>query len=68
MTKLVHCNGHVLEVREVGPVIFRLEASLSPIKLNGFFILEDGVARDLGRRLAEAQRAPTLSASQETTS
>jgi hypothetical protein len=58
MTKLVHCNGHVLEVREVGPVSFRLEASLGPIKLNGFFILEDCVARERVRRLAEAQRAP----------
>jgi hypothetical protein len=68
MTKLVHCNGHVLEVREVGPVIFRLEASLGPIKLNGCFIVDDNVARAWVRQFAEAQRDPTLSASQETTS
>jgi hypothetical protein len=55
----------VLEVREVGPVIFRLEASLGPIKLNGCFIVDDNVARDWVRRLAEAQREPPLSVPQE---
>jgi hypothetical protein len=31
--KLVRCNGRELEVRDVGPVIFRLPARGTPIKL-----------------------------------
>ena len=37
--KLLSCNGRILEVREVGPVVYRLEAAAHPIKLHGDFVL-----------------------------
>ena len=49
--KLVHCDGRTLEVRDLGPVIFRLTAGHIPIKVNGHRIMDDGEARDLLRDL-----------------
>lgn len=47
MAKLIYCNGSVLEVRDVGPVIFRLTAGVVPIKRHGYEIMEDAAARDV---------------------
>jgi hypothetical protein len=52
--KLLHCNGRELEVRDVGPVVFRLTAGGAPIKLHGWQILDDDAARALLRELREA--------------
>jgi hypothetical protein len=52
--KLVRCDGRALEVRDVGPVIFRLQAHGAPIKLRGLFILKDDKARELVRELQAA--------------
>jgi hypothetical protein len=49
--KLIHSTGGVLEVRDVGPVIFRVRAGVAPIKRNGWEILEDGAAREVLREL-----------------
>jgi hypothetical protein len=53
--KLLRCNGRVLEVIEVGPVVFRLAARNGPIKLHGVFVVDDQVADEWVRQLAEAQ-------------
>jgi hypothetical protein len=66
--KLLSCDGRTLLAHDISGPIYRLKPSLGPIKLNGFFILEDGVARDWARRLAEVQRDSALWAPQETTS
>lgn len=52
--KLVTCNGSSLEVRELGPIAYRLTAGEAPIKLHGRFIFEDEQARQLLRELREA--------------
>jgi hypothetical protein len=49
--KLIHSTGALLEVRDVGPVIFRLAAGRVPIKRNGWAILEDDAARVVLREL-----------------
>ncbi len=49
--KLVSGNGKQLEVRDVGPVIFRLTAGPVPIKVNGYRIVEDDSARETLRGL-----------------
>jgi hypothetical protein len=49
--KLIYCNGTILEVRDAGPVVFRLRAGKIPIKVNGYQLLEEGPARDLLRDL-----------------
>ena len=49
--KLVSSNGKILEVRDAGPVIFRLTAGVVPIKFNGKHLMEDDAARDLLRDL-----------------
>ncbi len=49
--KLIHSNGAVLEVRDLGPVVFRLRAVTVPIKVNGYRMVEDDAARDLLREL-----------------
>jgi hypothetical protein len=41
----------MLEVRDVGPIVFSLRAGEVPIKVNGFEILEDDQARKLLREL-----------------
>lgn len=43
--KLIYGTGDVLEVRELGPVIFLLTARDVPIKVNGYHVLEDDAAR-----------------------
>jgi hypothetical protein len=52
--KLLTCNGRELEVRDVGPVVYRLVAGEVPIKLHGRFAMDDDAARDLLRELIEA--------------
>ena len=52
--KLLTSNGRELEVRDVGPVVYRLVAGDVPIKLHGRFVLDDDAARDLLRELREA--------------
>lgn len=49
--KLIRSTGLVLEVRDVGPVIFRLTAGAVPIKANGYAVVEDDEARDRLRDL-----------------
>ena len=49
--KLIHSNGKLLEVRDAGPVVFRLHAGEVPIKVNGYYIMEDDAARNLLRDL-----------------
>lgn len=49
--KLLYCDGSVLEVRDVGPVVFRLRAGRAPIKRHGYEILEDEAARAVVREL-----------------
>lgn len=51
--KLIHSTGKILEVRDVGPVIFRLTSGTVPIKRNGYAILNDEDARDVLRELLE---------------
>jgi len=63
--KLLRCDGRQLEVRDVGPPIYRLDAMTGPIKLHGTFIVDDAVARDWIRQLTEAQRDPELWAPRE---
>ena len=45
--KLIKSNGKELEIRTVGPVIYRIRAGAVPIKVNGWQILEDDEARQL---------------------
>jgi hypothetical protein len=52
--KLLRCDGRLLEVRDVGPVIFRLAATAVPLKLHGWRLMEDAEARELIRSLKEA--------------
>lgn len=50
--KLIFCDGKVLEVREVGPVIYRLEARSVPLHpAGGFRLVEEEKARELLRQL-----------------
>jgi hypothetical protein len=63
--KLLSCDGRTLLAYDISGPIHRLEASLGPIRLNAWFIVDDKVARDWVRRLAEAQREPPLSVPQE---
>ncbi len=49
--KLIHSTGAVLEVRDVGPVIFRLRAGAAPIKRNGWEIVDNDAAREILREL-----------------
>ncbi len=51
--KLIYSTGRVLEVRDVGPVIFRLTAGAVPIKVNGYRIVEDDAARETLRGLLD---------------
>ncbi len=53
--KLIHSTGRVLEVRDVGPVIFRLTAGAVPIKVNGYHIVNDDAARETLRGLLETE-------------
>ena len=38
--KLIYSTGAVLEVRDLGPVVFRLRAGRVPIKVNGHRVLD----------------------------
>jgi hypothetical protein len=58
--KFLRCNGRLLEVRDIGPVTYRLKAQFGPIRCHGTFLLEDAVARDWVKRLTEAQHDPAL--------
>lgn len=51
--KLAYGNGKVFEVRDVGPVLYRLKTKPNgpPIKFNGYQIVDDDAARDLLRDL-----------------
>jgi hypothetical protein len=49
--KLLSGNGKVFEVRDCGPVIFRLTAGAVPIKFNDRIVVEDDVAREKVREL-----------------
>jgi hypothetical protein len=49
-------TGRELEVYDVAGPIFRLTATVVPIKCHGAFVLEDDAARELVRELAAAQR------------
>lgn len=50
--KLLYGNGKVFEIRDVGPVIFRLTAGAQvPIKFNDCRVVEDDEARDRCREL-----------------
>lgn len=51
--KLLTCNGCVLEIRDAGPVIFRLTAGAVPLKAHGVRLLEDDAARAELRALLE---------------
>lgn len=51
--KLVKCDGKVLEVRDCGPVIYRLLASAVPIKVNGWQLMTDDEARKLLEELRD---------------
>jgi hypothetical protein len=54
--RFVSCNGKLLEVREAGPVIFRLTARDVPIKpAGGLRLMEDSDARALLRRLIDSE-------------
>jgi hypothetical protein len=59
--KLLKCDGRKLEVFDVGPAIYKLEADRVPIKLHGSFVVDDDVARDWVRQLVDAQKNPTQS-------
>lgn len=45
--KLIHSTGALLEVHDVGSVIFRLRAGAVPIKRNGWQIVGDDTAREV---------------------
>jgi hypothetical protein len=47
--KLFRSDGRTLEVRDVGPVLYRLLAGAFPIKNNGWSIVSDDEARDMLR-------------------
>ena len=49
--KLLSGDGKVFEVRDVGPVLFRLTAGAVPIKFNDRIVVEDDVAREKVREL-----------------
>lgn len=50
--KLLWCNGKTLEVRDVGPVIFRLEAETVPlVPAGGYRLLGEDEAREQLRAL-----------------
>lgn len=51
--KIIHSTGRILEVRDVGPVIFRLTAGAVPIKVNGWSIIDDEAARETLRGLLD---------------
>lgn len=51
--KLIYCDGAILEIRDIGPVIFRLRAGRAPIKRHGYEILEDDEARKVLRELLD---------------
>lgn len=53
--KLLTGNGKLLEVRDVGPVIFRLVARRggAPIKFNDSRVIDDGAAREILRELVD---------------
>lgn len=53
--KLLSCDGKLLEVRDAGPIIFRLTARDVPIKPAGWRLMEDGEARALLRRLIDSE-------------
>lgn len=52
---LITSNGRELEVRELGPIVYRLQARRVPIKCHGAHILDDSAARELCRALAAVQ-------------
>jgi len=56
--KLIRSDSRLLEVRDVGSVVCRLEAPSASIKCHGWHLLEDSEARALVRELAAAQRDP----------
>ena len=58
MSKLVRSNGRLLEVFDLGPLIERLNATRGPIKLHGVFIVDDAIADNWIRQLADAQSDP----------
>lgn len=43
--KLLRCDGRVLEVRDVGPVLLRVRAREIPVKGDPWRIVEDDEAR-----------------------
>jgi hypothetical protein len=47
--KLLHSNGRTLEVRDVGPPLYRLRAGAAPLKHNGWSVVEDSEARAILR-------------------
>ena len=53
--QLIICDGKTLEVRTVGPVIFRLTATIVPIKKHGKFLMDEPQARALLRELLDME-------------
>lgn len=49
--KLVVSNGKVLEVYDLGPMLYRVHAGPNPVKHNGYHIMEDDRARQLLQNL-----------------
>jgi hypothetical protein len=58
--KLLRRNGRELLVYDLAEPVYRLDAVLGPIKLQGCFILDDAAAGGWVRRLVAAQNNPTL--------
>lgn len=54
--KILSCDGRLLEVRDAGPVVFRLKARDVPIKpAGGMRLVEDSEARALLRSLIDSK-------------
>ena len=54
--KLVKSDGRNLEVRDLSEPLYCLSAVNRPFKLHGWRIMPDDEARELVRRVAQAQR------------
>lgn len=52
--KVLTCDGRTLEVRDAGPVRFRMMAREAPIKAHGCRVVEDVEARALVRKLIDS--------------
>ena len=57
--KLLHCDGKELQVWDLGPLLMRLRAGITPIKLNGYFMETDADARARIRALLDAGAVKT---------